>query len=367
MKKAMLILVPLLAISLVACAQPSPAPKPAPAATSAPAPAAAPSQAPAAAPKVIELKLTHHFGPTHICARATEDALQGIEAMSGGRLKVRIYGAESLAKSTESYDAVLGGVADIGEASPAFWPGRFPLIGLAELPGLFLNTVVATTCLNELLDTSPQIKDTFKDVVVLGLNTVSPNRLVLKKKIATLDEVKGMRLRSAGGLMSVMIEKIGATAVLLGTADIYTSFQRGLLDGLPFTVASIPPWKLQEVSNYTVDNLLFGVVSMSWVMNKDSFAKLPPDLQAIVLKLGRELTVRAGMNYDNDDVLAKAFLITKGMQFYDIAAPEGDKFNKLVNPLADDWVAQMTAKGLPGKEVLDSLRKIVEKNTVKWK
>jgi len=92
----------------------------------------------AAQDKPIELKFSswvgiahgHHTGVMVPWAKM-------IEEKSGGRLKVTIYPGSTLGKPADHVDLVMGGIADMGFASPGMTPGRFPLISVAELPLLF--------------------------------------------------------------------------------------------------------------------------------------------------------------------------------------------------------------------------------------
>jgi len=321
----------------------------------------------AGAKDVYELKVTYHHSPNHLIARSIVAAYTPLEAMSGGRLKIKFYGAGALAKGLEAYDAIQSGAADLGHITPSYWPGRFPLTTLGDLPGMIPNALAGTFAFNELTNTTPYIKKEYDEVVVLGWFAATPYRLIMKNKISNIDQLKGLRLRSAGGYQTKTIEKLGAVPVMMGSGEIYTSLSRGLLDGIPYPYASMPPHRFYESCKYVVDNLLFGSLVMGQIMNKASWDKLPPDLQAMVKEAGETVGRLCGMNYANDSIMAVPYLKSKGVEIFDVPASEEAKFNEILSPLHKEWIAEMESKGLPGKEVYDAFTKILSKYTKRWK
>ena len=49
-----------------------------------------------------------------------------VEQMSGGRMKIRVYGANELVGGLEVFDAVRQGVAEIGHSGAYYWQGKIP-------------------------------------------------------------------------------------------------------------------------------------------------------------------------------------------------------------------------------------------------
>jgi hypothetical protein len=55
------------------------------------------------------------------------------------------------------------------------------------------------------------------------------------------------------------------------------------------------------------------------------------------------------------------FLEKHGMQYYTLPESEKQKAVSLVQPIIDNWVSGMEAKGLPGRKLVDEARKWLEK------
>jgi hypothetical protein len=59
--------------------------------------------------------------------------------------------------------------------------------------------------------------------------------------------------------------------------------------------------------------------------------------------------------------------LQKGMKMVRWDKADNQKAMKLMQPILDDYVARMNKKGLPGKEVLDFVKKTAETYSVKHK
>lgn len=325
--------------------------------------------APGASPakeKAIEIKFAHPYPSVHILGRACDEAFSPLEKMSGGRLKVRFFPAGGLVGAKETFDSVVGGVADIGLTGHFYTPGRFPMATITSLPGLFPNSLIGTEAFNTFIETTPYIKEEYKDVQHLASGVTSPYTLVTKEKVSSVEDLKGLRLRVSGGHQSKTLMLLGASAVQMSPGDIQMSLERGLLDGMPYPLASVPAYRFYEVAEYVLDNVTWEATPIMWVMNKKSWEKLTPDLQAMIKECAIYASKLVGAYYGNDTQLATEFLKNKGMKFYQWPDSEVKKFYTTLQPLRDNWVTEMEAKGLPGQKALDDMLKITKKLTGKW-
>src|SRR3546814_8735514 len=68
------------------------------------------------------------------------------------------------------------------------------------------------------------------------------------KQVRTIDDVKGLKLRSTGGAMDIFARKIGAIPVRMAAPEARESLSRGTLDGLIFPNESVMSYDLQSRS-----------------------------------------------------------------------------------------------------------------------
>ncbi|MBT6488433.1 MAG: ABC transporter substrate-binding protein, partial [Deltaproteobacteria bacterium] len=61
-----------------------------------------------------------------VLGTAPERFAKNVEAMSNGRLKVRVYGAGELVPAMEVFDTVSRGTAELGHGGAYYWKGKIP-------------------------------------------------------------------------------------------------------------------------------------------------------------------------------------------------------------------------------------------------
>jgi len=340
-KKILLIpLALLLAISLVAagCAAPAPAPV-----------------------KPIELSWTIPWPVVHFVNSTQIPAwVADLEERTEGRVKITLHHGGTLIGATETYAGVVDGIADIGLSCFAYTPGRFPQMMLVELPGLGYNNAVV----NSLVATEIYMK--FKpaeldEVKVLNIHSLSPGVLITKSPVRTLEDLKGMEIRSPGAITTTLLEQLGATPVGMPMPESYLSLQKGIVKGIVNPMSTLVDWKIAEVTSYItmihLYNLMFFVV-----MNLDTWNALPPDIQKIFDEVSEEQVKKAGEIWDKNEV-EDAALVEKeyDMEIIRLSPEEKARWEEIITQVRDEKVAEVEAKGLPAREVFDEILRLVEK------
>lgn len=335
---------------LMACAAPVPAPKPAPAPTPAPPPM-----------QPVELKFATHLPETASLPKfAFKPWGDEINERTKGLVKTTFYFAETLVKSADTYDAVISGICDVSYNQHSATPGRFPLMNVIELPFLGPSTEVSTHILRELYDKFPEMKAEHKDVQLLYLWVTLPLELHTNKKpVRTLEDIKGMKIATlAAGAPA--LEKLGASPVVMATPKFYESLEKGVVDGVAIAWGALGGWRLYEVTKYHTNAHVSAWPTWT-AMNKNTWNKLPPDIQKIVTEVsakGPERHMKA-VKGEMDETIAKVKEL--GHEIIDLPPAELAKWSETGKPAWDKWAADMTAKGLPGKAILDEAVKLLEK------
>jgi len=316
--------------------------------------------------KPIELKIMHFAAPNHVVHKDVFIPwCKMLEERTGGRVKGTIYPGELLGKVKDTYDLIVAGTADIGWAYGVATPGRFPLSSVFELPLLFPNSKVGSRVVWEMFEKEPSLKAEYREVKVLWLHTVTPMQLhTIKKPIRSLEDLKGMKIRSVGGVAPSVLKALGAVPVVMPTPDVYVALERGTVDGTIGAWEQLGPFKFYEVTKYhTVANLWVGQFYV--VMNSKRWESFPPDIQKVVDGIsgtwGADL---AGMAWDKEDL--RGIEMVKGLKDHEVislAPDEFAKWRKAIRPIWDEWVEEKEAKGLPGRKILDELIRLIEKHT----
>jgi TRAP-type transport system periplasmic protein len=308
----------------------------------------------------IKLNYSIFFPAPHKNTVLATEWAQEIEKRTNGAVKITLFPGGTLTPADKCYDGVVNGLSDIGMSVMGYTRGRFPLSEVIDLPLGYKNGLAATQLINLYYEKfKPKELD---DVKVLYLHAHGPGILHTKKPVKNLDDLKGMKI-VCHGLSAKVVGALGATPVAMPMPERYDALQKGVAEGGVNPIESLKGWKLGEVIKSTTEN--FGSAYSTGVfvvMNKDKWASLSPDIQKTIDQISQEWIMKTGNGWDEMDKEGRDFTLSKGNQIIPLAKEEDAKWAKLVQPILDEYVANMKAKNLPGQEALayclDELKKL---------
>jgi len=303
-----------------------------------------------AAEKPIELTYSNFFPAPHKNAVLSVEWGKEVEKRTNGRVKVTVFPGGTLTPAAQCYDGVVKGLSDVGLSVLGYTRGRFPLTEVIDLPLGYKNGLEATKLIN-IYYKKFKPKE-FDDVKVMYLHAHGPGILHTKKPVATLEELKGLKI-SCHGLSAKIIGALGAVPVAMPMPDRYDAIQKGVAEGGVFPEEALKGWKLAEVVNYTTQN--FGsayTTGFFVVMNKEKWASLPPDIQKIIEEINNEWILKTGQGWDEIDKIGYELAAAKGIKNIALSKAEDERWHKQVAPVLDDYVKATNEKKLPGAEAL---------------
>jgi len=308
----------------------------------------------------IKLNYSIFFPAPHKNTVLATEWAQEIEKRTNGAVKITMFPGGTLTPADKCYDGVVKGISDIGFSVLAYTRGKFPLTEVSDLPLGIKSGVVATRVINEYYKKFKP--NEFDEVKVMYLHGHGPGILHTKKPVNTLDDLKGMKIRCTG-MAAKIVTALGGVPVAMPMGETYDALSRGVVDGSMAPQEALQGWKWGEVVKYTIEN--FGSsysTGFFVVMNKDKWNSLPPDVQKVIETVNVEWIEKTGKGWDEIDKEGKQFTLSKGNQIIALSKEEDAKWAKMVQPILDEYVANMKAKNLPGEEVvkfyLEELKKL---------
>ena len=262
-----------------------------------------------------------------------------IEDDSKGRLKIELYPSAVLSKPGVTYDATVKGIVDIGSQAHGFTNGRFPLTQIAELPGIS-NSATQMGCIVQTLYDNGTIASEYEDSHLLFAYGAGPGVLhTSNKAIKKPEDMKGLRMRHPSVVAASLMEEMGASPIGLPSNDIYTSLQRGVIDGLSLPWGAVETFKIDELVKYHT-NISFYSSAALVTMNKQKYESLPDDLKQVIdNNSGMAMAKKAGEVLDKEDKLALQHAKDLGQVVIDIP-------DALHNPAWKDILLQGTQQYL---------------------
>ena len=314
----------------------------------------------------VTLRFQHFVSPLSANPKYfIEPWAEKVEAESNGRIKVEIYPFMQLGgKPTSQYDLIRDGAIDGGWVIPSYQPGRFPEAEALELP--FATTKSAEEASKAAwIFTQKHLMDDFKDVHLIAAHM--HGRGLLHKKgdpIATVEDFAGLKLRGPSRPATLLLKKLGAQPVGMPVPAFPEALSKGVVDGgvIPWEIA--PSLKLDELADSHTDvagdkslyNLFF-----IWAMNKAKYESLPDDLKAVIdANSGFETTAWAGRAHDTGDVEGHDAIAAAGNAITELSTEETDRIKALGDEVTQDWIADMSARGLEAAALVEDVRAAVD-------
>lgn len=286
------------------------------------------------------------------------------------------YGGQ-LYKMNATLTSVEQGVADIGWVFHSLEAAKMPLSQFGSVTPFTTDDVrIILDVANEMNETVPALKKEWdkNNLVFLGASGVDTYHLFTKHPIATYADLKGRKI-SAPGSVGLWLKGSGAVPVDGSLTSYYTDIQTGVSEGTISISTGILPNKIYEVAPYITTVNIGALYNGGMAMNKDSYGKLPPEVQKIVKDVGKEYSKALGetlmQRYQGalKTMLENGAKQTPAVRVTNMSGGEREKWVRTMPNLAADWAKTNASKG-PAKEVvktyMDALRKRGVKPARDW-
>jgi TRAP-type C4-dicarboxylate transport system substrate-binding protein len=211
------------------------------------------------------------------------------------------------------------------------------------------------------------MKDTeFKDVHILGTWVHGPGLIHSNKPVVTPDDLQGLKIRGGSRSINSLLTLLGATPVGMPVPAVPEGLSKGVIDGTTIPWEVTAALKVPElVENHTefTGNALY-VLTFVLAMNKQKYESLPDDLKKVIDdNSGLEFSVFAGGTQADADGPARQAALDRGNNIITLDAEQTAVWREASQPIYDEWVADMNAKGIDGQALIDEARMLIDKYT----
>ena len=288
--------------------------------------------------------------------------LEKLKERSNGRITYTMYAGGALGKGPEHYDIVAKGLSDMGYFTATWTPGRFPLSDVLSLAvwvnGKDIGVDIGNAMYKRILHRE------FPGVKMIELNGCIKASLWTTKPVRTLEDCKGLRIRTPGGHQTNYIKSLGAEPVFMPLGAVYLAMETGTVDGLVTCPPLVLAFKLYEVAKQgTIAT--FGCVTEGIIMNQKSWDRTPDDLKPLIEEVcSNPFRTTGGLTVDVYKVMMKE-IAAKGVELYYLPKKEEKRWYAGFQDETRKWVKGLEAKGLPAKKVVKMYSEEAEKRGVK--
>ena len=343
MKTILIIASMVLVLSLLAlgfsCTQPTPAPAPAP--------------APAPKPEPIVLKSLTFLPSTNVNSTAYIEWLKSVTERAKGELVFDYLGGPEVIPYVEQPQAIKNGVVDISFLGASALKGMVPEARMMALSLLTFEEEYkagATDLMRKYYANGGLY------FVGRGDHKLFPGNFsfFLNKKVATPEDLKGIRLGAAGTFVDAAAKALGMSMTIIKSDDAYTALDTGMIDAYSYSLDGAKSYSLHEVTKYLLEPALYRSNS-NIAMNPDAWNKLPPHLQKLILDVYIEFEpkftevklkglVDAKKTFEEAGVEVITFSAADAEKFISISyAAEADKYLKEMPDTATEYLKLVKA------------------------
>ncbi|MBW8905983.1 MAG: TRAP transporter substrate-binding protein DctP [Betaproteobacteria bacterium] len=205
-------------------------------------------------------------------------------------LEIQVYPGASLFKPNEQWNALVNGQLDISSFPLDYASGKQRAFGATLMPGLVRSHERA-----QRMNDSPFMKDIKAQIDKAGVVVLADAWLagaIASKKgcIRKPDDIKGLKVRSAGPTFASMWQAAGASIVSIPSNEVYNALQTGVADATDTSSGSFVSFRIYEqVKCLTApgDNALWFMYEPV-LMSKKSFTRLNKKQQEVLLQAGKK-------------------------------------------------------------------------------
>ncbi|HEY6966932.1 MAG TPA: TRAP transporter substrate-binding protein [Burkholderiales bacterium] len=300
--------------------------------------------------------------PTHHLTLWQQNWAAEVEKATGGRVKYQSL-PKAPAAPPGTFDAVRDGLVDMSYVTASYTPARHILPLMAELPGAGATAEINSVAYSRIYWKHFHKAGEYNGVKLLAVWTHGPGQMFTKKPMKSLEEFKGQKIRTGGGIAEAVANALGASAFVKPAPESYELLNSGVADGVFFPFESIVSFKLDKViGQATVFPGGLYSSAFGFFMNEAKWNKLSKQDQDIIEKFSGEYAARSnGQSWDRADKVGLDALKAAGAHIVQADAAMVAEAKKRSGPIIEDWIKKASAKVPNAKAVLDEFHEELKK------
>jgi TRAP-type C4-dicarboxylate transport system substrate-binding protein len=297
------------------------------------------------------------WGPPRAFTAGIEELSKHVESGSGGKFKIRIHYGDSLSKAVDNLDNIKLGAFAMAQICTGYHPGKNPALSVLDLPGLPLVDPDVHSRVHDVVYKHPAVVEEFKRWGAIPfMSVIQPQSELMGvgNPPMKMEDFKGMRVRALGGTGDAL-KNLGAVPTSVAAPEVYNALERGVFRAaaFPYTYA-FASYKLQEISKWYTNNLGPGANNCPTIVGIQAFEALPASYKELLLSGIPKGYAALKEAQKTTDAKNLADWRKRGLVEINYPPEELKKFSDMAaKPVWDTWVTEMSAKGVPARELLD--------------
>jgi tripartite ATP-independent transporter DctP family solute receptor len=291
-----------------------------------------------AAPKTMNFKMAHSVADTYPVCEAMVEFADKLSELSGGTMTADLYASGQLGQENDVLESVKLGTIGMTSVNGGAMVPFVPEYAAFTLPYIFPNNEVKWDILDGEIGDSVAAKMADAGFHLIAyMEDGTRNIYTSKKQIKTVEDLKGLKIRTTGSIASQDgFAALGAAPTPINLGEVYTSLQNGTVDGAENNYSSIYSTKHHEVGKY-ISSTGHLRVPGAFVMSEKVWNTLSDEQQGWITEAGQYAHEWGKVRFAevDDENLKKC--IAEGAIYYEFPASEVAKAAAACAPVFEKY------------------------------
>lgn len=308
---------------------------------------------PVFAQKTIKWKAQALWSAAELSYKTFVDFCKRVKVLTNGRLEITPYSAGTIVPTFECLDAVTNNVMQAMHQWPGYFSGKEPAFAaISDLIAGFSHPWQKDAWMYykggwEMLNEMYRPYNAY----TVGWMFWGVESLISTKPIRKMEDFKGLKMRVPHGMTALLMQKLGASVVVLPGGEVYSALDKGVIDASDWATPSMNQrMGFFEVAKYYIYPGFHSMPLGGFTVNINEWNKLPDDIKQILKTACREWCWDSIERIAIDDIRANAEMKGKGVT----AIAWSDEDLARVRLVAREIWDEFSKKSPMTKKVIDS-------------
>lgn len=300
----------------------------------------------------IYFRLSEIHPPEHPATIGDLEFARLVEEKSKGRIVIKVYHSGELGEESEVMEQVLFGGIDFARISIGRLTELAPQLNVLQLPYLYKDGDHMWRVLNS--EIGDYFLDSIKEIDLIGLtwfDAGARNFYNRTKEVHRLSDLKDMKMRvMESQLLLETARALGIDAYALPYGDVFSSIQRGIIDGAENNFPSyLTSGDYQVAPYYTLDEHMR--IPEILIASDEILNKITQEDLELIKDCAKEAQLFQRENWALQEKSSRDTLIEAGVVISQIE--DREEFIKAVAPIYDLYAKEYT-------EIIQKIRSMEE-------
>ena len=261
----------------------------------------------------------------------------------------------SMVKLGEALEGCESGIVDFSVVVIPLEPAKLKVWNMFYyMPFACYDSTKGVDTLMSMIDQYPQMTSVLEEynTKFIGVGYSEPYGMFSSYEITSVDDLAGEKVGAAGANLT-WIENSGAAGVQSALPDMYNSIQTGVYKVGIQPAAMAINVKAYEVAPYLTEGFSSLPCDMI-VMNNDSLAALPQEVQDIIISVGETYTATDPQFVMDAYEAARDKAVAAGATVHTLSDEEKSEWIEKIPDTLADFVKELEDMGIPGGEMVET-------------